>query len=136
MPRLRQDHGFTLVELLVVMLVMAVLMGIAIPLFLNQRHKGQDAGAKADARQLVTHVETCGIDQKADFTTCDQAAMVAANTGLPLGPGAGQVEVVDSGPGEFEIRARSKSGREYVIMRTLAGLTRSCETGGGGTCAW
>ena len=117
------------------MLVMAVLMAIAIPLFLNQRDKGEDASAKANARQLVTHVETCGIDQQGDFTACDQAAMTALNTGLPLGAGVGQVEVVDSGVGEFEIRARSKSGREFVVTRNSGGLTRTCEDTPG-TCAW
>ena len=135
MPRPRHEEGFTLVELLVVMLVMAILMAIAIPLFLGQRDKGEDASAKANARQLVTHVETCGIDTKADFTACDHAAMTALNTGLPLGTGAGQVEVVDSGDQEFEIRARSKSGREFVITRNAGGLTRTCEVTPG-TCAW
>ena len=135
MPRLRHEAGFTLVELLVVMLVMAVLMAIAIPLFLSQRGKGEDTSAKADARQLVTHMETCGIDQQGDFTACDQAAMTTLNTGLPLGTGTGEVEVVDSGDGEFEIRARSKTGREFVITRNAGGLTRTCETSPG-TCAW
>lgn len=135
MPRPRHEHGFTLVELLVVMLVMAVLMAIAIPLFVSQRSKGEDASARANARQLVTHVETCGIDQQGDYTPCDQAAMVGLNTGLPLGTGTGQVEVVDSGDGEFEIRARSKSGREFVITRNAGGLTRTCEVSPG-TCAW
>ena len=135
MTRLRHEEGFTLVELLVVMLVMAILMGIAIPLFLSQRGKGEDASAKANARQLVTHMETCGIDQQGDFTACDQAAMTALNTGLPLGSGVGQVEVVDSGVGEFEIRARSRSDREFVVTRTSGGLTRTCEVTPG-SCAW
>ena len=135
MPRPRHEAGFTLVELLVVMLVMAILMGIAIPLFLSQRGKGEDASAKAHARQLVTHLEACGIDQQGDFTACDQATMVALNTGLPLGTGTGQVEVVDSGVGEFEIRARSKSGRDFVVTRNGGGLTRTCEVTPG-SCAW
>ena len=135
MPRPRHEHGFTLVELLVVMLVMAILIAIAVPLFLGQRDKGYDASAKADARQLVTHIETCGIERRGDFTACDQSAMTAIQTGLPLGTGVGEVEVVDSADGEFEIRARSRSGREYGIVRNAGGLIRTCVVAGG-TCAW
>jgi type IV pilus assembly protein PilA len=60
LPRhITRDEGFTLVELLVVCLIIAALAAIALPTFLRQQAKGQDADAKSNARNLVYQVEAC-----------------------------------------------------------------------------
>ena len=50
----RGDQGFTLVELMVVVLVLAILMAIAIPTFLGARDRGQDRAAQSTARNTLT----------------------------------------------------------------------------------
>jgi type IV pilus assembly protein PilA len=50
----RGDEGFTLVELMVVVLVLAILMAIAIPTFLGARDRGQDRAAQSTARNTLT----------------------------------------------------------------------------------
>src|ERR1700716_1150050 len=82
--RAEDEKGFTLIELLVVILIIGILAAIAIPSFLNQKGKANDAQAKSLARTAATAMETYSTQNNGSYASVDNTALHTIENSIPV----------------------------------------------------
>ena len=129
--RMGRDEGFTLVELLVVMLILGLLAAIAIPSFFAQRDKARDADAKSAVRTAETAMETYATDNGGSYALADAAALVDIEETLS----DADISTVTSTADDYTVGVTSDTGTEFTIARSALGATTlDCSDPGEGGC--
>jgi type IV pilus assembly protein PilA len=144
--RSQGEAGFTLVELLVVMLIIGLLAAIAIPLFFSETKKAGDARAKSDVRTAETTMETYRTDHQSGYAGATPASLATIEETLsddvPPATSKNTLSVTNSGgvgsPGADSYRVavtNADTGNTFWIDRSNTGAqTLGCTTGGTGGC--
>ena len=134
----REESGFTLVELLVVMLILGLLAAIAIPAFFNQRDKARDAQAKVYDRTAETAMETYATDNGGTYAGANAAALQniestlnGANISAVTVPAGG----ADTSNKSYKVSVTSSTGNVFTITRHDDGTTSlTCTNAGSAGC--
>jgi type IV pilus assembly protein PilA len=128
----RGESGFTLVELLVVMLILGLLAAIAIPAFFNQRNKAKDADAKSSVRTAETAMETYATDNNGAYTGATTAKLAAIEPTLNNAGANLTVPAVATDSYTVQVKSNAPSGNLFQVSRTNTGTTSlRCGTGAG-----
>ena len=112
------EQGFTLIELMVVVLIIAILIAIAIPTFLGARQRAQHRSAQSNLRNALTAEKTAYTDSSTYTATSATLSNIEPSlswvTATPTA-GTNQVEVV-LGTNAVCLTAQSADNKFYAIM--------------------
>ena len=121
---LSRDEGFTLIELMVVVMIIAVLIAIAIPSFLGFRKSAQDRSAQSEVRNVLLAEKAYWLEEgdytetAGDITALEPNATIAADPadGVYIDLNAASSDVVC-------ITRTSESGNSFSVWESATAGT-------------
>ena len=141
------EDGFTLIELMVVVLIIAILIAIAVPTFLGARQRAQDRASQTDLKNAYTNAKVIYSDNEtfSDTNANLRTALVAAEPSLTFTANAPAatatdtsvyVQVSDTAHQGFLAARRSSSGTWFGLAATSGGTVSKCKGDGAAANAW
>jgi len=119
--RHEDEKGFTLIELMVVVLIIAILIAIAIPTFLGARQRANNRAAQSSLRNALTAAKTIFTDNN-DYTAATASALSNVEpsltffaTGTPS-TAPKEVSVNPVSQTQWDAAVKSASGTCYYIQ--------------------
>jgi type IV pilus assembly protein PilA len=114
------EDGFTLIELMVVVLIIAILITIAIPSFLGARRRAEDRAAQSNLRTSLVQAKVIYTDRQ-DYTMATSVALQALEGAIVFvdaatpSTDAKQVSVDPAAVDFVALAAKSKSGTCFFL---------------------
>ncbi len=114
------EDGFTLIELMVVVLIIAILIAIAIPAFLGARQRAEDRATQSNLRTALVQAKVIYTDQE-NYTQADAVALGSLEPNLTfvvattLSPDHRVVSVDPAASNYIVLASASKSGKCFYL---------------------
>lgn len=123
--RKRDDKGFALMEMLIVVAIIAVLIAIAIPVFTNQLERSREATDAANIRSAYADIVVQYLDDPDNATPID----VASQQQVADWQGGAPSLTYESGGEQntYEIPACTAAGQTYTVDLTIDEATGTVE---------
>ena len=122
------DAGFTMIELLVVMVIIAILAAISIPIFLHNREKAVDASIKSDLHTVAEAQETAYVDARTYFSVLPANVPVSQDNGITI-----TLSTTESADAYCLVGANPAATQHWVYLSNKGGLQArdviDCPTG-------
>lgn len=123
------NHGFTLIEVLVTILIVAILAAIAIPAFLGQKGKASDSTAETQAQTAQTAAEVYATENSGSYKSVSVALLQKIEPTLKDKSSSKLLKAEEKSTGSgYLVEAESVTTKDtYSLERTTTGtLTRKC----------
>jgi type IV pilus assembly protein PilA len=122
--KMQDDKGFTLIELMVVVLIIAILIAIAIPTFLGLRRRAQDRAAQSDLRNALTAAKAFYTDDETyDGFTVAEGELIepSLNWDTAADPDFVTIQAIEHNDQAITFSRMSASGTAFCITDSTVG---------------
>ncbi len=121
---LKRDEGFTLIELMVVVMIIAVLIAIAIPSFLGFRKSAQDRSAQSEVRNVLLAEKAYWLDNGNYTETAGDITAFEPNALLNADPALGTaIDLRDADADIVCVTRTAASGNSFSVWESASAGT-------------